>query len=265
VYKNTNSITSLIPVSKGFSNFHIVKEFEVINFDGLDVGFISWINPQNKEKCLKWISSVDANVLCGHFEINNFEIITRVICTTGLDSNLFDRFTRVFSGHFHIKAKQKNIYYVGNPYQTNWGEHGYKKGFHIYDTLDDSLEFIKNPVDIYQILCYNDSLVLKDVDVNLFKNKIVRVLTENGKSNKKQKLELLIEMIGVVSQSVELIEDKDFIKPDIDVESIQSADTAQLINSYLESSQIPNVDKKLLQDLIFGIYREALERGTILV
>lgn len=258
VFKNTNEITSLVPTTRAFPNITLIRMHDEIDFDGLKVGFISWISPDVRDECIKWLRSTDAKVICGHFEINSFEIVRGVVCSNGLDPNLFDRFDSVFSGHFHIKSSNGIIQYLGNPYQTNWGEVGYEKGFHVFDTKTTELEFIKNPVDIYAVINYNDEFDIVDFDASAYQQKIVRVMAESKKSKNKRRLEILIEKISSVCQSVELIEDKEVLVDSDDGAPI--SDTAQLIKQFLDSCQITHLDKSQLQDMIFDIYKEALEK-----
>jgi DNA repair exonuclease SbcCD nuclease subunit len=261
VFKNTNEITSLIPTMAAFKNIHLIREFEVHTFDGVPIGFISWISPENKERCLKWISEVETDILCGHFEINNFEIIKGVICNNGLDTKIFDRFSRVFSGHFHIKATDGIIQYVGNPYQTNWGEYGYEKGFHLYDPKTNDLEFVRNPVDIFDCIHYSEALDIINLDPFLYQNKIVRIFSNQGKFHDKKRLELLTELLSTVCHSVDVIETQEVIVDDSNI--LQISDTSQLIQDYLDSCKVEHVDPKLLSSIVFDVYKEALEKVSV--
>jgi DNA repair exonuclease SbcCD nuclease subunit len=258
-FKNTNAVNSLVPVTKAFERVHLVEKYEVIDFDGLSVGFISWISPDIHSEALKWIMNIDAQVLCGHFEINSFEIIKGVVCSKGIDSAIFERFDKVFSGHFHIRATNGTIQYIGNPYQTNWGECGYPKGFAVFDTRSKSVEFIDNTTSSYEILQYDDDIEIGLFDRERFAGKIVRVIVDSCKN--KKKLEVLLDSIGQVSYSLDVIENKEVVVSDDNQEAIPS-DTMQLIQQFLETCKIDHLDKKQLIEIILGIYSEAIEKGV---
>lgn len=260
-FKNTNDVGSLAPILKPFSNIHHINTYDVINFDGTPVGFISWISPEIKERALRWIQTVDASVLCGHFEINSFEIIKGVVCHSGFEPGMFERFDTVLSGHFHIRAKGGVISYLGNPYQTNWGEAGAEKGFHVFDTTTKQLTFVANPVNIFNTIHYNDEIDIIKFDAQQYRDKIVRVFAENGKSKNKKKLELFVEALTSVCYSVELIEDREILIDDNGTDV--TSDTSQLIKQFLDSCE-GSVDKSLLETIVFDVYREALERGQSL-
>jgi len=259
LYKNTNAVNSLVPVTKAFKRVYLIEKYEVIKFDDLCVGFISWISPEIHSDALKWIMSVDAQVLCGHFEINSFEIMRGLVCSKGIDSTIFERFDKVFSGHFHIRSSNGTVQYIGNPCQTNWGEYGYPKGFAVFDTQSKSVEFINNPNSVYEVLQYNDNIDLGFFDKEKYANKIVRVIVNICKN--KKKLESLLEVISSVSHSLEVIENKDVVVSDDQQESVPS-DTIQLIHQFLETCKIDHLDKKQLTDIILDIYSDAIEKGV---
>ena len=263
VYRNTNEFNSISPIFKSFSNIKIIDKFEVIKFDDINIGFISWINQDIRSECIDWIKTNNASILCGHFEINSFEIVKGVVCNNGLNQDLFEKYDKVFSGHFHIRANNGIIYYIGNPYQTNWGEYGFEKGFAVFNTIDKSVEFIENPTKIYETIVYNEQIDFLKFDFKYYTNKIVRIYSDPRKEKNKKTLELFIEKLSSYVYSLELIEDKDVIvnNEDEDKELYQTADTIQLINQFLTSCEINNLDKKQLQESIFEIYREAIEKG----
>ena len=259
-FKNTNAVNSLVPTTSAFRNIKLINTFEVINFDGLDVGFISWISPEIREQAIQWLKTVDAKIICGHFEINSFEIIKGVVCSKGLEPDLFERFDKVFSGHFHIRSTNGLIQYIGNPYQTNWGEYGFAKGFAVFDTADQSLQFIDNSVSVYSIFTYSDNLKINDFDASPYAGKIVRVLV--GECKNKKKLEVFLDAISAVAYLVEIIEDKEVIINGDGDEAIPS-DTIQLINQFLDSCKIEHLDRSQLDKAILEIYSEAIERGVV--
>ena len=238
----------------------MINTYDVINFDNLKVGFISWISPEIKEDALRWIQTVDASVICGHFEINSFEIIKGLVCSKGYDPELFERFDRVFSGHFHIRATNGLIQYIGNPFQTNWGEYGYPKGFGVYDTQKNELVFINNPNNVYEIINYNDNIDIDKFDETIYKDKIVRIIVKTNKN--KRKLEAILDRINPIAHSIELIDDKEIIIDDSNIESIPT-DTKELISQFLDTCKIDHLDRSQLESMIFEIYHNAIEQGML--
>ena len=64
--------------------------------------------------------------------------------------------TSPFSGHFHHKSDNGNVYYLPNPYQITWSDYKDPRGFHIFDTETRELEFILNPYEIFHKIYYDD-------------------------------------------------------------------------------------------------------------
>ena len=62
----------------------------------------------------------------------------------------------MFSGHFHHKSDDGQIYYLGPPYQIYWNDFDDPKGFHIFDTDTRELERIVNPYTLFSKIFYDD-------------------------------------------------------------------------------------------------------------
>jgi DNA repair exonuclease SbcCD nuclease subunit len=60
--------------------------------------------------------------------------------TEGLEPSAFDKFTHVFSGHYHKRQELKHVTYIGSPWQTKADEAGQPKGFATWN--GSALEFV---------------------------------------------------------------------------------------------------------------------------
>jgi DNA repair exonuclease SbcCD nuclease subunit len=257
-YKNTNSVGSLDPILSQLKNIHYIPVRDVVTIDSVNIGFISWISPDIRDESIRWIQTVDASILCGHFEINSFEIVKGVLCHSGFDQSMFERFDAVFSGHFHIRSKSGVISYLGNPYQTNWSEASYEKGFHLFDIPSRQLTFIPNPVSVFDVVRYTDDFDIVNFDPTRYHNKIVRIYADQ--CDNKKKFELMIERMSKNCHSVEVVEDKEVL---VDSDGKEPpSDTAQLIRQFLDSCKIDHLDRKILDTMVFAIYQEAIEKGV---
>jgi predicted phosphodiesterase len=115
-YKNTNEINALQNLNISF-NTKVYTSCETVNFDGLDILFIPWICDANMEDSLHNIDKSTAQIVMGHLEIKGFEMHKGHLNEQGLDKDLFKRFEKVISGHFHKKSDDGQVYYLGCPYQ----------------------------------------------------------------------------------------------------------------------------------------------------
>ena len=154
-YKNTNEINALQNLNISF-NTKVYTSCETVNFDGLDILFMPWICDANMEDSLQNIDKSTAEIVMGHLEIKGFEMHKGHLNEQGLDKNLFKRFEKVISGHFHKKSDDGQVYYLGCPYQLTWSDYNCPKGFHIFDTATRELTRVPNPTVMFKKFIYDD-------------------------------------------------------------------------------------------------------------
>jgi DNA repair exonuclease SbcCD nuclease subunit len=140
-FKNKRSVnsTSLFETE----NFKVISEPTEINFFGKTVAFIPWILPDET------LQEMNSDYVIGHFEIKNFEILKNVVDEhSKIDKNflkkIYPNAKIVFSGHYHLKNSDGYIYYVGTPYQINWGDFDTERGFYVLNFETEELEFFPN-------------------------------------------------------------------------------------------------------------------------
>ena len=101
----------------------------------------------------------------------------------GMESKLFDKFKRVFSGHYHTRSDDGQIFYLGNPYEMFWNDVNDTRGFHIFDT--ETLEHtpVNNPFKLFYNIYYEDT-PHQMFDTTDYENKIVKVIVKKKSSPK---------------------------------------------------------------------------------
>lgn len=164
-HKSTNFINTPEEVlaSYNFNGYHGTPE--IVNIGGLDIALVPWISPDIYDQAVEFIQTTKASVVMGHFDIQGFQMYKGSISQHGFNKSMFDRFHLVLSGHYHHKSNDRNIHYLGSPYQMNWADYGDKRGFHVLDTDTLDMEFIPNPISLFQKIVYDDSdLTVEDVD-----------------------------------------------------------------------------------------------------
>lgn len=259
-YKNTRKYSSLYPLEKSFKNITLIKEFEEIELAGEKLGFISWITSDNKDKCLDWLNDTRVEIIFGHFEINDFAMVGDYYCKNGFNQEFFNRFKRVFSGHFHIKSTNNNISYLGNPYQTDWSDYGYEKGFHIYDIKKNELVFHKNPVSNFAQIVIDDIDNLKSIKFEKFKDKIVKIfLNIVLDKNNTLKLDSFFSLLNQFAHQVEVIDNTTLEQTDITIDIEDLKNTVGLMFSFIDNSDFNNLSKDKIKELSLDIYNSARE------
>lgn len=261
-HRNTNDVNSVDILMEIFPNIEVVKSYKIFDFDGLKIGMISWIHKGNLEESLEWIKTAECDILCGHFEIKNFEYTQGHLCEEGFDPNIFERFEYVFSGHFHVISSDGRITYIGNPNQTNWSDYGLKKGFHIFNTETRELEFIENPYNVYEKIQFDPDIDILKFDFSQYKDKIVRILIRNNTRLSRNKIDLFMDKLSQYAYSVDVheIEENDLLDKDgIEISDSEYTDTMSLIDQYISSIDI-HVERKKLRKIFNEIYNEAISR-----
>ena len=156
-YKSTNSLNAFDEILKPYP-FHLYTECQEIIIDGHNLLMVPWINNENRQSTVDKITQTKSQLVFGHLELMGFEMDRGVLCDHGESSDLFQKFDMVFSGHFHQKSHEQNIYYLGAPYQMTWADYGAPRGFHIFDLHTRELQFIDNPYTLFHKIFYNDEI-----------------------------------------------------------------------------------------------------------
>lgn len=256
-YKNTNKVNSPELLLKDYKNIYIYSEPKRVGFGSKKFLMLPWINSENRDLVLRLLDKVDADVVCGHLELNGFEVTPGMKMDHGMDPGVFKNFSRVFSGHFHHKSKKGNIQYLGNPYQMFWNDYKDPRGFHIYDTEKDKLTFYKNPFEIFQKIVYNDKIDLSEINYEQYKDTYIKVIVEEKTDyNKFEKLINTLYDIGI--HDLKIVES--LVESNLDTGDVQLEvkDTISLLDEYIDEVEM-NVDKNLLKSLMKTLYIESCE------
>ena len=84
-YKNTSEVNSMNELITG-GLINIYSKPEVINFDGLPILLMPWINADDYEESMTALKTANADILMGHLEINGFAMNAgQVVCQGGWD------------------------------------------------------------------------------------------------------------------------------------------------------------------------------------
>lgn len=257
-FKNTSELNSITELFGSLSNLTIYSMPAVVDFDGLDVGLVPWINRENYDDSLKFLKTTTAEVVMGHFEIQGFEVYKGVRFDNGLTREPFKRFDAVYSGHFHHKQEKGNIIYLGSPFQITFSDLGVTKGFHVFDTATREMEFVENPYKMFHKFLYDDLKNDYDTtkDRSQYKNTYVKVVVVN--KTKPYIFDRFIDAfydVGVANLSI--VEDfgvDDGLIEDINLE----LDTMTLISNEIDSMEHLEKPEKL-KTLIQSLYVEALD------
>jgi len=264
-YRNTNEVNSMDElVGRGGENpfsddkVWIYSSPEVVEFDGTPIQFMPWINSNNYDESMNALKHSPAQILMGHLEVNGFEMHRGYKSDSGYDKKLFSRFDLCFSGHFHHKSDDGQIYYLGTPYEITWSDYNDPKGFHIFDTDSRKLERIINPHTLHEKIFYDDTINdYTNEDVSKYKDKYVKLIVVN-KKDLYEFDKFTDRLLQADAYEVKIIEDfseldADNVSDDI-VENTE--DTMTLLEKYVDELDV-TLDKTRLKNTMKALYNEA--------
>ena len=254
-YKNTNSVNSPGLLLQTYSNITTYSDPKEVTIGGLNILFLPWINQENEAKTLKLIEKSISKVVMGHLELQGFRVNRQLIMDHGLDSKLFDKFDRVYSGHYHTRSDNGKVFYLGNPYEMYWTDVNDTRGFHIFDT--ETLEHtpINNPYKLFYNIYYEDT-PYQLFDVSEYESKIVKVVVR--KKTKPKDFEKFIDKLYSVGvQDLKIVENFD-IQENEDFQVDEEENTMSILNRYIDDSEF-SLDKNVIKGIFQDLYRQACE------
>jgi len=255
-YKNTNDLSGVDLFLREYDNIKIYSEAEEVTIDKTKFLFVPWINSENLDRTLDVIDNSDSPCVMGHLELNGFMATRGHYMEHGMDSKVFDKFDRVFTGHYHMRSNQDNVFYLGNPYEMYWNDvNDRNRGFHLFDT--DTLEHtpINNPYQLFHNLYYDDT-PHQMLDVRDYDQKIVKVIVRK-KSDPKQFEKYIDKLYSSNLAELKIVENFDFTEGE-EFEAEESEDTISLLNRYIQESEV-DLDKSVITEILQDVYREACE------
>jgi len=257
-YKNTNEVNAMEELV-GQDRFKIYTNPEVVEFDGVPIQFVPWINAGNYEQSMAALSRSPAQIAMGHLEIDGFEMFKGGHRHEGsYNKEMFRSFDIVMSGHFHHKSDDGHIYYLGTPYEIYWNDWKDPKGFHIFDTETRELERIVNPYTLFEKIYYDDADGdYSNQDFEKYKEKYVKLIVVNKKDL--FKFDVFVDrLLKADAFEVKIVEDF----TDLDADNVSddivnnTQDTMTLLEMYIDELTV-DLSKPRLKNKMRELYTEA--------
>jgi DNA repair exonuclease SbcCD nuclease subunit len=261
-FKNTNDVNSPNLLLGEYDNITVYDKPTEIEIDGTQIAMLPWICSGNYQQSLDFIEKTRAQILFGHLELKGFEMHRGAVNDNGMDVSLFDKFDIVCSGHFHHKSSRGNINYLGAPYEMTWSDYNDQRGFHIFDTDTRELQFIQNPLTMFNKIHYNDSkMQMEDIiekDFSKYKHSFCKVIVQN-KSNPYWFDMFINKLESSGVSDLQVVEDHLNLNLTDDSDIINEAeDTLTILRKVVNSIDSSNVSKKDLDKLLTSLYTEAM-------
>lgn len=222
--------------------------------------FVPWICDENEEDSLHKIDNSTAQICMGHLEVKGFEMHKGHYSDAGLEKNVFKRFDKVLSGHFHKKSDDGQIFFLGTQYEMTWSDYKCPKGFHIFDTQTRELERIRNENVIHKKIVYNDKENNYDhTDISEHDRCFVKLFVsiKNDEEMYNRFIEKFYNTINV--HELQIVEDPADFKTTVREDILeQGEDTLTFLGNYIEQIDT-KLDKQKLKTFAKELYAEANE------
>ena len=253
-YKNTLRVNAPSLLLGEYANIQIIDSPTEFLLGDLSVLGIPWICDDNRSRTYELLEKSVSPLCVGHLEFNGFETVPGVVMDHGIDTDVFKKFDKVLSGHFHSRSNKGNIYYLGNPYQLYWNDYQAARGFHILDTETLDLKFYRNPYTMFEKIHYKDATEWKDVTG--YAGKYIKLIVEDKQDQ--LKFDQLVRMLydaGVAD--LKIIEDLSVELEGVS-EDVETEDTLTLLDKYIDEIEVSS-NKDSIKNVIKSLYLEACE------
>jgi DNA repair exonuclease SbcCD nuclease subunit len=254
-YKNTNSVNAVDLLLREYDNVTVYSDPTEVMLGQLPVLFIPWINQENEANTLKLIEKTTCLCAMGHLELQGFRVNKQIVMEHGLDGKLFEKFKRVYSGHYHTRSDNGTVFYLGNPYEMFWNDVNDTRGFHIFDTETVTHEPVNNPYRLFYNIYYEDTNY-QTFDTREYENKIARIIVR--KKTDIKKFEKFVDKLYSSGVAELKIVENFVVQESEDFEAFESEDTLSILNRYIEEAEI-SLDKSVIKKMVQEIYQEACE------
>ena len=255
-YKNTNSVNSPSLLLQTYPNIKTYSSPQTINVGGLNIMMIPWICSENYEETLNQIQKTKAKVAMGHLELQGFRVNRNLVMEDhGLDADIFSKFKKVFSGHYHTRSDNGRIFYLGNPYEMYWTDVNDTRGFHIFDTETLTHTPINNPYKLFYNIYYEDT-PYQLFDTTEYENKIVKVIVRK-KSKPKDFEKFIDKLYNANIQELKIIENFE-IQESEDFQIDEEENTLSILSRYIDESEF-EFDKTIIKGIFQDLYQQACE------
>lgn len=260
-YKESLETNTLNLVLGKYDNVIIHDKPSTVILDDYSFDIVPWICKENQNQILEYIDNSDSHAIMGHFEISGF------LMHQGMEHlmhhmqdilpvSFFEKYQHVFSGHYHTRSQKDNILYIGTPYELTWHDYNDPKGFHIFDTKNQELTFVKNPNTHFVRLEYNDSNG-KIPSINDLSNCFVKLFVTN-KSDMQRFDNFMITVYNNNPYDLKVIEDLNLVPLDMPKIGFKLENTIDVVMHYIDSLNDTSISKTKLKNYFKELYIEAM-------
>lgn len=257
-YKNTNDLNSLKELLGHYMDeVRIINEPTEVQYGDVTWGLVPWIAPDNEAQSIEFLKTTTATHIGGHFELRGFEIMKGVEMDHGMETDIFDRFDAVYSGHYHTKSSKNNIHYLGGQMEFFWNDAHDPKHFHTFDTDTKQMTAVRNPHTLFERIYYDDSQTdYLQYDLSNIDNKFIKVVVIN-KSDLFTFDRFIDRLQSKKIHELKIVENfNEFVGESVADSDVSLEDTTSLLNSYIDAIDT-DLDKARIKTQMHELFVEA--------
>jgi hypothetical protein len=183
-----------------------------------------------------------ADIVYCHSEVRGIYLNAKVKNEHGTDSNIYDKYTRVYSGHIHFRQERGKLLMVGVPYQLTRSDRDNPKGFDLVNLENMEETFFENHISP-KFLRYNIK-ALYDMPLGKFKEQIEnnfvdlfvpsQIATTNALSQLVNEIQHISRKLEPNIYEEDSYIDKDFYDIDEIEEMYKNYNILNLCNMYID-------------------------------
>jgi len=260
-FKNNNSVNTIDLLLREYSNMVLIRDHAEYTIGDTKCLFLGWMNEENVPKIKRKIKSCKSKVCFGHLELTGYQVYKGFTQEHGASGTpeIFQKFDKVYSGHYHTRSNDGKVYYLGNPYEMFWNDCEDNRGFTIWDS--DTFEHtpIDNPHRMFYKIYYNDT-PYQTFNSTEYEGKIVKVIVQ--KRTKPKDFEKFIDKLHAVGvEDLKIIDSADWNHGYIHGENFEAEEdenTIALLNRFIDESEI-DLNKDRVKELMGTLYATACE------
>ena len=239
--KKSNDISSIDSL-KWIPNVQVYKEPELLNWSGKNVLLMPWRRDAEHET-ETLANYPQADIVYCHSEVRGIYLNAKVKNEHGTDSNIYDKYMRVYSGHIHFRQERGKLLMVGVPYQLTRSDRDNPKGFDMVNLETMEETFFENNASP-KFLRYNIK-ALYDMPLGKFKEQIrnnfvdlfvpSQIATTNALSQLVNEIQHISRKLEPNIYEEDSYIDKDFYDIDEIEEMYKNYNILNLCNMYIDS------------------------------
>jgi len=264
-WKHSLSVNSPELLLKDYDNITLWSKHGTLALNSLTIDMIPWMCNENEKEIFEFIDKSVSPYCVGHFELKGFDLMRGVESHDGISCDFLKRYDQVFSGHYHTQSEQKNVRYLGIPYELFWSDYKDPKGFFILDTETKDLEFVRNSYRMFYKIKYDDTDIdfekLNTMDFTPYTNSYIKIVILK-KENPYIFDKMMDELYKVNPIDITIVEDFNEASNEDTDEIDQTEDTLTILSNYIEQQNL-SVDQEKLKSIMRELYIEALSSENV--